>query len=115
MNDTSLPAPFADLEPYVAQWAMPDEKTRAIKRLSSDMETLKRFHAATAPRIEEIICFLNAYPNTPHDLPPEVGRLFRLAQMIMEASAPIDLQWDSPNMEDVFPYERMRFHAVSGS
>lgn len=115
MQDFRLPDGFKDLEPYVEEWAMPDEASRAIKRLSSDMDTLTRFHAATAHRIEDIIAFLNGYPNSPKDLPPPERRLFRLAQMIMEASAPIDLHWETPNMEDAFPYQRMRFHPVSGS
>jgi len=115
MNPHSLPAQFAALEPLVAEWAMPDEESRAIKRLSSDMDALRRFHAATAPRIEEIIAFLNAYPDTPSALPPDVANLFRLAQMIMEASAPIDLDWDTPDMPEAFPYQRMRFHPISGS
>ena len=35
--------------------------------------------------------------------------LFALAQMVMEASAPMDLQWDTSDIEDVFPMERMKF------
>jgi hypothetical protein len=33
--------------------------------------------------------------------------------MVMEASAPLDLKWDSPDIEDVFPISRMRFHPPS--
>jgi hypothetical protein len=112
-NSASLPAAFADLEPWVAEWSLATEQARAEKRVSTPMPVLRAFHAATLPRLEAIIDYLNTLPNDPQALAPDDGRLYALAQMVMEASAPIDLNWDSADIEDVFPMRRMKFHPPS--
>jgi hypothetical protein len=35
-----------------------------------------------------------------------------LARMLMEASAPIDLGWERPDIEDVFPMDRIGFSTL---
>jgi hypothetical protein len=114
MSDHRLPQAFADLECHVAEWSLDGEKARAEKRVSTAIVKLRAFHAAVAPRMESIIQYLNTFPNTPHDLPADVTNLFRMAQMAMEASAPIDLGWDCSDIDDVFPMDRMKFHRPSG-
>lgn len=108
-----VPEPFADLAPWIAEWSIGSEKGRAEKRIATPIALLREFHAATLPRLEAMIVYLNTLPNDPHALAPEDKRLFALAQMVMEASAPIDLNWDTPDIEDVFPMHRMRFHPPS--
>jgi hypothetical protein len=109
---TVFPAPFADLASYYPQWCPVTEKERAFMRVSTDIEVLRNFHSAVAPRMEEMIVYFNDFPNDPAALPADAQRLYRLAQMVMEASAPIDLQWDSADIEDVFPMSRMTFIAA---
>lgn len=108
-----LPEPFADLAPWIAEWSIGSEKARAEKRIATPIALLREFHAATLPRLEAMIEYFNTLPNDPQALAPEAKRLYALAQMVMEASAPIDLNWDTPDIEDVFPMHRMRFHPPS--
>jgi len=105
-----LPTAFAEFEPLVAEWALPNERARAYKRIETPIEKLHAFHAATVGRLEEILDYFNTFPNDPAALPPDAKRLYQLTQMVMEASAPIDLQWPTPDIEDVFPMDRVRFH-----
>ncbi|VCU68712.1 hypothetical protein PIGHUM_00770 [Pigmentiphaga humi] len=113
MSQSLLPPRFAGLEHLVDEWALPSEKARAHKRVATDIEVSRRFHGEVLPHVEPIIQYLNTFPNDPGALPPDALRLYRLAQMFMEVSAPIDLEWDSSDIEDVFPMERMNFHPPS--
>ena len=47
----TLPADFADLEPF-ADWALPSEFDRYAKRLASTMDELQAFYDAAFPRLE---------------------------------------------------------------
>jgi len=100
---------FADLESYVDEWSLAAERSRAVKRVSTNIEKLREFHAVVTPRMEAMIHYLNAFPNDPDALPADAKRLFNLARMAMEASAPIDLGWDNPDIEDTFPMDRTVF------
>lgn len=108
-----LPDAFADLAPWVAEWSIRTEKERAEKRVATPIAALRQFHAAMLPRLEAMIQYFNTLPNDPQALSAPDGRLYGLAQMTMEASAPIDLDWDTPDIEDVFPLHRMKFHPPS--
>jgi hypothetical protein len=48
MTGEVLPAKFADLVPYVAEWSLEMERDRAVKRVSTDIEKLRRFHEAVS-------------------------------------------------------------------
>jgi len=113
MHEDQLPEAFRVLQPLVAQWAQPDERARTTKRVSTPIPALREFHDAVLPHLESILGYLNTLPNDPAALAPPDRNLFRLAQMLMEASAPLDLKWNSPDIEDVFPISRMRFHPPS--
>ena len=108
-----LPQAFADLAPWVADWSIRTEQARAEKRVGTPIETLREFHAALSPRLEAMFQYFNTLPNDPSALSPPDARLYGLAQMVLEASAPIDLQWNTPDIEDVFPLHRMKFHPPS--
>ena len=108
-----LPAEFAELAPWVAEWSIRTEKERALKRVSSSIEVLRAFHAAVSPRLEDMFKYFNTLPNDPDALSPPDSRLYGLAQMVLDASAPIDLQWETTDIEDVFPMHRMKFHPPS--
>jgi hypothetical protein len=113
MHENQLPAGFQALQPLVAEWAQPDERARTTKRVSTPVAALREFQGAVFPHLENILDYLNTLPNDPAALAPPDRTLFRLVQMVMEASAPLDLKWDSPDIEDVFPISRMRFHPPS--
>jgi hypothetical protein len=113
MPEDQLPDAFEALQPLVAEWAQPDERARALKRVSTPIPVLQQFQGALLPHLDGILRYLNTLPNDPVALAPPDRTLFRLIQMLMEASAPLDLKWDSPDIEDVFPISRMRFHPPS--
>lgn len=110
----ALPSEFSDLDRFVPAWSLSTEQQRAVKRVTSSMGELRSFQSALVGRLDAIIHFLNAYPNDPAALPADVRALYDLALMAMEASAPIDLGWTSPDIEDVFPMERFQFASNTG-
>lgn len=113
MTPTTLPPQFTELESLVDEWALQNEKDRVYKRLSIDMPTAKAFYAKVLPHMEQMIEYLNGFDNDPDALPKDALRLFQLGAMFMELAAPIDLEWDSTDIEDVFPIERLNFHPPS--
>ena len=109
MTTSSLPAEFSDLEPLVAEWALATERERAVKRVETEIGRLRSFHDTVLPRIHDIICYFNQLPNDPDALSPSQRTLYHLAEMFMEAAAPIDLDWPSGDIEDTFPMARFEF------
>jgi hypothetical protein len=109
MTEKLLPDDFVDLAPLVDEWSLGSEEERCNKRLTTDMAKLKVFYNVGFPRIEAIIAYLNQFPNDPAKLPDDARRLFHLALMIMEAAAPIDLEWPTGDITDTFPIERFDF------
>jgi hypothetical protein len=59
MTAALLPDGFADLEPWVADWALPTREERYDMRLSKTIDELSAFYDAIAPRAEEAIIYLN--------------------------------------------------------
>jgi hypothetical protein len=112
---TSLPPGFALLEPYVHQWCQESEQDRAQTRVSTPMPVLRKFHADLLPHLEDMIRYLNGFPNDPKALPPDARRLYQLALMAMEVSAPVDLEWENPDLDDAYPFHRIKFLPPSSS
>ena len=111
---TRLPAAFAALEPWVADWSLMDEHGRFNKRLATPPRELDRFVNALLPRIDEIVAYLNTLPGAdPDALTPPDRKLFDLALMWMEASIPHDLGWESTDIEDAWPANRLTFFGPS--
>ena len=110
MTEHALPEPFADLVPF-AEWSVPIERDRHRKRVTSDLETAREFYAATLPRMEAIITYLNARPW--EAMTPADRNLFALACAFMEVTHPVELGWKATDIEDAFPYERLQFLSVS--
>ena len=53
MSDSGLPTEFADLESFVADWALPTRAQRYAARLAKPYDELVAFYDAIAPRGEE--------------------------------------------------------------
>jgi hypothetical protein len=115
VGQASLPPAFAALERYVPTWCQESEQDRARTRVSTPMPVLREFHAGLLPHLEAMIGYLNGFPNEPTALPPDARRLYQLALMFMEVSAPVDLEWESPDLEDAFPFHRIKFLPPSSS
>jgi hypothetical protein len=109
MTATTLPAEFADLEPMAAEWALPTERELAIKRIETEIGRLRSFHDAVLLRIHDMIRYFNRLPNDPESLEPRQRTLYHLAEMFVEAAAPLDLGWSSGDIEDTFPMARFEF------
>ena len=59
MSKWELPQTFSDLEPFVADWALPTRAQRYEARLTQPFDELVRFYDAKAPRAEDAIAYLN--------------------------------------------------------
>jgi len=59
MSTTTLPEGFADLEPWVEDWAKPTRAERYEVRLAKPFEETCEFYDAIAARAEEAIAHLN--------------------------------------------------------
>jgi hypothetical protein len=76
MMSSALPQAFSDLEPFVADWALPTRAERYDARLSKPFEELVAFYDAVAPRAEEAIAHLNSLDID--DLPDDATTLLHL-------------------------------------
>ncbi|MCG2635140.1 MAG: hypothetical protein J4A00_09580 [Gammaproteobacteria bacterium] len=106
MSKQSLPAEFADLEPLVAEWALPTLKERLRKRTSSNMDELKAFYEVISARMEAVMEFLTGYPPKEEEMPADVLQLVYLAKSFMEVGLAVEL-FHAPDEPDVFDFERM--------
>jgi hypothetical protein len=110
----ALPTPFHSYDSLLAEWRFEQERERANKRITAPIEDLQQFCSLLRPRIDEIIEYLNGFPNDPERLPDDAKNLYLLALMFMEASVPIDLEWKHGDIEDTFPMERLDFLTLPG-
>ena len=92
----TLPAEFADLEPF-AEWAVPTEKARYAKRLSSTMDELQAFYDAAFPRMEAATSYLEQFDI--NELPEDSKRLLWLYCALVTVSFPVEV-WRQPRVPD---------------
>jgi hypothetical protein len=85
----TLPDGFADLEPYVADWARPTRTQRYEMRLSKTIEELSDFYDAIAARAEEAIAYLDSLDL--NDLPDDATRLLQLLYSMILVSYPVNV------------------------
>jgi hypothetical protein len=91
-----LPVEFADLEPF-ADWALPPERERYAKRLSSTMDELRAFYDAALPRLEDAASYLEQLPLD--DLPDDARHLLQLCYPLINVSVPVEA-WHQPRVPD---------------
>ncbi|WP_371433289.1 hypothetical protein [Novosphingobium sp.] len=90
MSHASLPEQFAFLEPFVASWGdlrTQDERYRKRQELSQG--ELEAFHAALAPRLEEVFVHLDQFD--PNALPEAEALLVRVVLGLTEASQAVEI------------------------
>lgn len=95
MSNT-LPAEFADLEPF-ADWAIPSERARYAKRLSSTMDELQAFYDAAFPHLEAATSYLKQLKLDA--LPEEGKRLLWLFSSLTTVSFPVEV-WRQARVPD---------------
>ena len=93
---TSLPAPFAELEPF-ADWALETEAERYAQRLGSTLDEIQAFYDAAFPRLEEAIAYLDALDL--NALPDDAKHLLWLTYSLVNASFPVEV-WRQPRVPD---------------
>ena len=93
---SSLPAPFADLEPY-GDWALRTEHERYAKRLSSSMDDLQAFYDAAFPRIDDALAYLERF--TIDEMADDAKHLLWMYCGLMTASFPVE-SWRQTRVPD---------------
>jgi hypothetical protein len=93
---SSLPADFVDLEPF-AEWAIPTERARYAKRLSSTMDELQAFYDAAFPRLEAATAYLRTIDID--GIAENDKRLLWLFSALVTVSFPVEV-WRQPRVPD---------------
>ena len=93
---STLPAEFADLEPY-SDWCLEFERERYAKRLASTMPELQAFYDAAFPRLEAILEYLDQYELD--SLPDDARHLLWLCYSLVNVSFPAEV-WRQPRVPD---------------
>jgi hypothetical protein len=88
-STSTLPPGFAELEPYVAGWALPTRAERYAARLSAPYADLVGFYDAIAPRAEDAIAYLDTLDLT--SLSPEATRLLQLLYSMILVSYAVNV------------------------
>jgi hypothetical protein len=92
-----LPAPFADLEPFAADWCLATERERFAKRVSSTMDELQAFYDAGFPRADEAIEYCDQFPLD--EMPQDAEHLLQLLYSLIMVSFPVEA-WRQPHIPD---------------
>jgi len=92
-----LPAEFADLEPFAAEWCIASEAERYEKRLASSMADIQAFYDGIKPRANAAIAYLDRY--TLDDLPGEALHLMYLVYSMVTVSFAVEC-WRDPRVPD---------------
>ena len=89
MTALALPQGFSDLEPFVADWALPTRAQRYEARLSKPYDELVRFYEAIAPRAEQAIAYLDELDL--NELPADAERLLHLLYSMILVSYAVNV------------------------
>ena len=92
----TLPAEFADLEPF-SDWCLQFERERYAKRLASTMPELQTFYDAAFPRLEAILEYLDQFELDA--LPDDATHLLWLCYSLVNVSFPTEV-WRQPYVPD---------------
>jgi len=93
---STLPAEFADLEPF-SDWCLESERERYAKRLSSTMPELQAFYDAAFPRLEAALEYFDQYQLDA--LPEDAKHLLWLCYSLVNVSFPAEV-WRQPHVPD---------------
>lgn len=105
-HNSSLPAGFESLEPFVSEWVLRDAEARMAKRQSSDMVEIRRFYSAIVPLGDQALEYLRGFQLG--SVPPEGERLLKLMLSLAEIGPAVEW-YNSPQVYDGFPVSRIRY------
>jgi hypothetical protein len=92
----TLPAEFADLEPF-SGWALHGERARYAKRLESTMDELQAFYDAAMARIDAALEYLDQF--TMDELPDDAKHLLWMYCALVTVAFPVEA-WRQPRVPD---------------
>jgi hypothetical protein len=101
-----LPAGFADAEPFVAHWVLPDANARMHQRQATPIADIRRFYATMLPLGESALAWLREWDLG--TLPPEGERLLKLMLSLAEVAPAVEW-YNNPRVYDGFPVERFNY------
>jgi hypothetical protein len=113
LRNNPLPPDFADLAPFVKDWALTTERDRYFKLLATPLADLRVFYDAMLPRSEAIVAYLSALPLA--DLPADARLLYELMLTFVETAHPVDLKWKQTDIEGGITPEKLNFHGPSAT
>lgn len=108
MTADVLPPAFADLVPFVPEWALATSSARNARRLQSSMAEITAFYGAMVKRKDEIIEHLNRRPLSGLAEPDK--NLYYLLLSAAETAPAVEF-FKSPHVVDGF--DGARFVAVN--
>ena len=111
MPSRKLPEAFADLQPFVAEWALANERERFLKLHAVTIAQLRGFYDAMLPRLEQVLQYLNEWKIA--ELPEDARTLYDLAVTFAETAHPVDLKWKDVDFPDAYPWQKFEFRTVS--
>ncbi|WP_144039847.1 hypothetical protein [Novosphingobium sp. TH158] len=85
-----LPAAYADLEPFAAQWSLPTAAERAMQRSTSTKEERQAFYDAMCPRAAAMLDELDTKPLA--ELDDQEKRLLDMLLAFSHVSLAIEIQ-----------------------
>lgn len=92
----TLPADFADLEPF-ADWALPSEYDRYEKRVNSTQDELQTFYDAALPRLQDSTDYLKSVEI--EGISEEDQNLLWLFCSLVTVSFPVEV-WRQPRVPE---------------
>lgn len=103
---SSLPGGFESLEPYVAEWVLPDAIARVAKRQASTLTEIRRFYDGMLPLGHKALEYLRGLELG--GLPPEGERLLKLMLSLAEIAPAVEW-YNGPKVRDGFDVSRIRY------
>ena len=92
----SLPAEFAELEPF-SGWILATERERYAKRLASSMDEMQAFYDAAFPLLARATAYLDQFQLD--DLPEPERNLMLLMMSLIMVSFPVEV-WKQARVPD---------------
>jgi hypothetical protein len=102
----ALPAGFDSLEPFVADWVLPDAVARMAKRQESTIAEIRGFYDAVVPLGDKALGYLRGFQLG--SMPPEAERLLKLMLSLAEIGPAVEW-YENPKVYDGFEFGRVRY------
>jgi len=109
-NDPAAATDLSRLDGIAEDWAPQSECARRERRATATMSELRSFYDRVGPLVPAIAAHLDAFP-IDRPLAAREDRLFRLAQMYMEAAWAVEVV-GAPEEADQVPRARWRITPV---